>query len=294
MRTKLAGNALDRIGQLGGNLSPKQQKLANFIFENSLQSSFLNSTSLAKEAGVSESTVVRLANSLGYPGFPEMQTSLREIAQKQISTLETFPLNGDSNLPLHKKVFNLEIALLKETADSITQETFEKAVDLLHRAKRVLVLGIQPSHPVASYFSFFLGILRPDVSLVTDIDLELLNAIKDKEKNCVVVSFSFPRYPRKTQEALDFLSGRGVSIIGITDTPLSPIAQYCNVLLTIKMKFITFIDPQASAMALLHALLTSFYLKRPLLSKKHLGNYEDIISKDNYYVRQDLNIVDLL
>lgn len=289
------GNALERISAVAKNLSPKQHKLARYIFGNSIQASFQNITSLSGAAGVSESTVVRLANTLGYPGFPELQHSLREIAQGQISSLDKYPLDGDgNNIPLHKKVFNLEMSLLKDTADNLSEENFDAAIDLLHNAKNVFVFGAGPNHAVAEYFSFYLKILRPNVTKIVNLDLDLSHMLKDQGPKSLAVLFSFPRYPAVTQQVAEKFKARGIPILGFTDNALSPLAPMCDILLESKMRFISLIDPSGGTMALMHSLLVGLYLRDTAFTKKQVRHFEDSVQQDTYFLRRDLDIVDLL
>lgn len=289
------GNALERISAVAKDLSPKQHKLARFIFENSLQASFLNITALSGAANVSESTVVRLANTLGYPGFPELQYSLREIAQGQISSLDKYPLDGEgNNLPLYKKVFNLEMALLKDTAESLPEEKFEAAIEMLQNAKSVFVVGAGPNHAFAEYFAFYLRVLRTNITKITNLDLELSHFLKDQGPRSLAVVFSFPRYPAVTQKIAEKFQARNIPIIGITDSALSPIAPMCDLLLESKMRFMSFIDPSGGTMALMHSLLVGLFLKNPAFAKKQIRHFEDDVQQDTYFLRRDLDIVDLL
>ena len=291
----LEGNALERISAVAKDLSPKQHKLARYIFENSLQSSFLNITALAGAANVSESTVVRLANALGYAGFPELQHSLREIAQGQISSLDKYPLDGDgNNLPLFRKVFNLEATLLRDTAEQLSEESFEKAIEALHGASHVFVVGVGPNLAVAEYFSFYLRVLRPNVTKISNHDLELSHFLKSRGEGSLAVVFSCPRYPAVTQKSAEKFKGARVPIIGITDSALSPLAPLCDILFQSRMRFISFIDPSGATMALMHSLLIGLFLRNPAYAKKQLRHFENQIQQDKYFLRQDLDIVDLL
>jgi DNA-binding MurR/RpiR family transcriptional regulator len=289
------GTVLERISAMADGLSPKQHKLARHIFENCVPCSFLNITGLAAEAGVSESTVVRLAYSLGYDGFPDLQRSLRHIAQGQISSLDKYPLDEqESSLPLHRKVFHLESALLKETAETLTEEAFDRAIAMLRSAKHVFVVGTGPNRAVADYFSFYLRVLRPGVTFVPTLDLDLAHVLKGQGSTSLAVVFSFPRYPAMTQRITEKIRSRDIPVIGITDSALSPLAPLSDLLLESKMKFISFIDPSGGTMALMHSLLVGLYLQNPVLAKKQVRYFEDEVQEEKFFLRPDLDIVDLL
>ena len=66
---------------LGDNrvrLTPAQQRVMRYIMDRYEEAIFLTASQLAKGAGVSEATVVRLAQALGFAGYPGMQNKFRQ------------------------------------------------------------------------------------------------------------------------------------------------------------------------------------------------------------------------
>jgi len=293
----MGGNlsALDSIRTLSSELSPKQRKLVRFILQNFEKVAFMNSVDLAEAVSVSNSTVIRLASRLGYQGFPDLQRALQQDLRERYSTLQRFSLDGrETESTLVKKVFSLEYEVLKEMQGSISEQDILDAVTILGKSDEIHVVGLLANTCLAEYSAYFLGILRKKVHLIATPQYHLFNMLKEGNHRSAALIYSFPRYPRETQNIAEYLKQKGVSIIGVTDSPLSPLASLCDILFEVPMKFITFIDPCAAAFALSHCLLSVLYFQDLSNSRKHLEAFEAFAGHRNYFQRKDIDIVDLV
>jgi DNA-binding MurR/RpiR family transcriptional regulator len=294
MTTNAENPLLQKIASLAGSLSPKQLRLARYVTTHPLKAAFLTSTALAREAEVSESTVIRFAASLGYAGYPQFQATLQALFRDQISSLDQYALDRDETEPLYRKVLALEASLLSATAEGLSEESFDRAVELLATARKVIVVGAHPNSSVAEYAAFFLGALRPDVQLVTDLNVQSYTTMQDLGYDSAVLAFSFPRYPAHANVMVEYLHAKGVPVIAVTDSELSPLAPLASVVLVARMQFITFIDPLASAMALVHSLLIGVFLRDPEHSRRQVKIFEEFWKENRLFLRKDIDIVGLL
>ena len=67
----------NRITTIFPTLSRAHQKLARLILDNGLFVAFASAAELGKQVGVSNATVVRFCQALGYDGYPELQAAVR-------------------------------------------------------------------------------------------------------------------------------------------------------------------------------------------------------------------------
>ena len=288
-------SAMEIIRALSSELSAKQRKLVNFILQNMEKVAFMNSVDLAEAASVSNSTVIRLATRLGYSGFPDLQRALQQVLREQYSTLRRFSPDGrDTECSLVKQVFSLEYEVLREMQGRISEQKILEAVDLLRQSDEIYVIGLLANTCLAEYAAYFLGILRKKVNLITTPQHHIFNTLKEGNSRSAALIYSFPRYPRDTQHLTEYLKNNGVSIIGITDSPLSPLSPLCDILFEVPVKFITFIDPCAAAFALSHCLLSVLYFQDLSCSRKNLETFEAFARDRNYFQRKDIDIVDLI
>lgn len=285
--------ALDRIHEMGDQLSPKLHKLGRYITRNPLKAAFMNSVTLAASAGVSDSSVVRLAMALGYKGFPEFQRDLQRQAQKKMTSLEKFTSDSSTVHPLFK-AFDLEAAALHDMRENLDPEGLEKAVELLAEKGRILTVGLYANACLAHYAGFFLGLIRSDVATVTTLDPETYGTFKNFGEDAAALVYSFPRYPEGATSIAAYLKERGVTVIGVTDNALSPLAPHCDILFEVPMRYLTFVDPLSASMALTHALLLGLFLRNPEQCRANVEDFEALVSERRFFEQKDLDIVDIL
>ena len=285
---------IQRINSNADSLSPKQYQLAKFMLLNYRNMAFENASTLAKAAGVSESTVTRLAHTLGYSGSSDLQLAMKDLIKDHISSLERSSLaREDLEQNLFSKVFGIEKAIMDETLALLKPEIFEKAVNLLYNSSNILIVGAQPDSCAVEY-ALYLSIIRQKVKKIVNFNIEEYNDLKDIGKGCSALILSFPRYPERTQTIAKILKSKGVSLIGITDSHVSPIAALCDLIFTVPMKFITLVEPMSAVVALIHALIIGIYLKNPEQVKEEIKKYETLANFGKYYIHDDINIVDLI
>ena len=222
-------SALDRIAALSNTLTGQQMALARYIYQNPEKSAFFNSVQRSEVARVSTPTVVRLAVKLGFKGFQE---ALRDTVRSQIRSIDRYMGEpGDEEEPLFQRVLSLEFHVLGEMKRRLKEESVQKAVDLLSNKRKIFIAGFLANICLAEYMAYFLGILREGVLLLTRVEESLFRQLQKTGSEDAAIIYSFPRYPVTTQKLAQYLRDKGVPIIGVTDSALSPLAAFSDILL---------------------------------------------------------------
>lgn len=277
-----------------GSLSRKQRKLSDFIFANHTKVAFTNAAGLARDAGVSESTVSRLVSALGYPNYTRFQEAFRELLQDRLSILERYPFQQGGGADIYSQVVSMEGQMLSRMAGTVSRETMNAVTDLLCGAEDAVVAGTGANACLVDYTSYFLGIIGPRVHKISDADVESLIYIRKLPENSMALVFSFPRYPRQTQDILKSLEEKGIPIVGVTDSMASPIIPYTTHALVVPQKYISFMDPLGAVMALVHALLTGVYLKDREGSRRKVEEFDRYCNAQDLMVRKDIDVAGLI
>jgi DNA-binding MurR/RpiR family transcriptional regulator len=291
-----------RIGEQFDEFSPKHRILAKYILDNYLDLAYVTVAQLAQCVDVSDTTVVRFVYSIGYEGFPDFMRDLRAEIDRAKDTLthgldkHTFD-RGTYNFPADtmRAIFAVEMSVMEETLVRIPVDLFEKAVDKIDSSSMLIIAGCHANkcQTQAAYFAF--SVLRPNVKLFEQFDLSAQGLFESIPKNTVCLVFSTPRYPRETQLLLDNIksSPQKIFTIGVTDSISSAIAPYSDMILQIPEKFVTFIDSNAAYVALIHAMAFALYLKKPGYSRKRVEKYDAFVKKNNFYVKDYLDLIDI-
>jgi len=283
---------IERLHSLLESLSPKMRLVALYIIEHHKDAVFLNANTLARKAGVSETTVTRLVYELDFKGYPELRRALQEHTKNYMDLPRYEPQNAEEYML--GEVAAMEKTIIDEMLISIPPDLFNSAVDLLFRAKRIRVVGTHYNAAPAAYASYFLSATRPSVCLIREVGIDNFSEVQDSGPDDVALAISTARYPKDTQKILELFKAKGTPIIAVTDSPVSPVIPLADLALIVPMKFISFIDPFAGVLVLLHALATTIYVKNGGQAKRWVKDFNDFMEHNNYNSVREMNLNDLL
>src|SRR5438874_13588309 len=136
-----------------------QKRLGRYLQNDSSALLVSNVNDLAQAVGVSNSTVVRFAKSLGYKGFPEFKRDIQKEMRRKLRAAdrmeETFAqLRGEENILA--KLINRDIQLLQETVRAASFPDFHKAVEVILQALKVFLIVLNASLALAYLLRFLL------------------------------------------------------------------------------------------------------------------------------------------
>jgi len=249
----------DRIASSYQELSVKQRQVAQYAYDHSGEVFFLSARQLADRAGVSEASVSRFARSLGFSSYAAFREALaREALQEERTTKRL----ADTAAQFRKQgilagILDRDVENIQRMRHSLPQEAFNRAVEALCSARRIYVLGLRSSYALAFYFTFNLRfVLNNVVQLQPNVE-DLPEQILEAGKEDLLAAISFKRYTRRTVELTEAVRARGATVIGLTDSELSPIAQVASIRLVACAELPTFFESYTAPMSLLNAVLTA-------------------------------------
>ncbi|MBP3931879.1 MAG: MurR/RpiR family transcriptional regulator, partial [Peptostreptococcaceae bacterium] len=197
---------IEDIQQNYTRLSKGQKLIAQYLIDNYDKVAFMTASKLGEEVGVSESTVVRFANALGFSGYPKMQDALQELIKNKLTTVQRVEMNQEysDDGKILNKVLKSDMDNIKDTLDEMDENIFKQASDKLLKAKKIYILGMRSSFTVAQYLGFYLDIILDNVHVIrTDMGDAFEQVVRVTEDD-VVVAISFPRYSRKSYQVVNY------------------------------------------------------------------------------------------
>ncbi|SCZ01371.1 transcriptional regulator, RpiR family [Alkaliphilus peptidifermentans DSM 18978] len=284
-------NKKDLLLQIQKNfskLSKGQKLIAQFIIDNYDKAAFMTASKLGIKVGVSESTVVRFANALGFEGYPELQKALQEIIKTKLTTVQRVEMASEysNEGAILKKVLKSDMDNIRSTLENIDYEEFQEVVDKIFEAKKIYIIGLRSSTALAEYLGFYLNLILDNVKIVgygiSDIFEQMLRISKDD----LVICISYPRYSNRTIEVVNHAREEGVPIIGITDSLLSPIANISDYCLTAKSNMVSFVDSLVAPLSLINALIIAVGMREKEEIREYFNKLENIWYKYNIYDRK--------
>jgi len=250
----------DLLKRIEGNyfkLSKGQKRIADYIFQNYDKVAFMTASTLGDIVGVSESTVVRFANALGYDGYPKLQKGLQESIKTKLTTVQRFEMSKDLDIgeSTLKKIMTSDIDNIRKTLEMIDEQTIQNIVMSLHDSKKVFVIGNRSSSVIANYLGFYLNFIVDDVHVIPSGPNEAFDQLINISKDDSLIVISFPRYSKKTFDVVNFAKSQGATIIGLTDSSMAPLVPMVDHCLFAKYNMNTFIDSLVAPMSLINALI---------------------------------------
>lgn len=280
---------VEQIRESKEKLTPAQRKLADFLLKHLEESVFMSVSALARMAGVSEATVIRFSQLLGYRGFPELKENLRKIVIERLDTskrLSTYLEAGEREHILLRSL-KRDRAILDLLIETLSISDFEGVVSAIEKAKRIFIISHRSAYAIGYYLNFYLSLLGYQVFLIRgkDLSYELLSSTREGD---LAIAITFPRYSAETVELFNFAIQKGIETIAITDDYLSPIASRATHVLTVPTEFISFVDSLIAPMSLINALVVTLSLRKPDEYKKRFQNLEEIWKSKNIYWQEEL------
>jgi DNA-binding MurR/RpiR family transcriptional regulator len=261
-------------------LSKQQQGIARFALERPNDLALGTVAAIADAAGVQPSAMVRFANALDFGGFSEMQQIFRgRLVERSVSYRERIEQlrlskrNGDRGSgptgALHQSVSDAitELGHLEET---VTTAQFHAAIRLLAGAPQIHVLAQRRAFPVACYLAYALSQLELRTHLLDGVGGMLGEFVRGIAQREVLIAVSFRNYSPGVIEAAAECHRRGVPVIAITDSPLSPLKANARVSFELgddsSRPFRSLVAPLCLAQALVVS--TGHYLAEPVVKQR--------------------------
>lgn len=286
---------ITRINQHYGRMSKGQKAIANFIYDHYDQAVFMTAAKLGDTVGVSESTVVRFASSVGYSGYPEFQKDLEEWVQNKINSVQKIDAKygRSTQSEILTSVLNADIEKITDTIDNLDPAAFETAVNIILEAKNIYIMGIRSCAPLADFLHFYLNMIRGNVILLRTTSVsETFEQMIRIDGNDAMIGISFPRYSMRTLKAMEFANDRNAKVIAITDTVHSPMNLYSSCNLLARSDMVSIVDSLVAPLSLINALVVAMCLKRPADVTKNLKELESAWNNYQVYLNDEINFID--
>ena len=270
--------------------SKGQRRIATYITESYDKAAFMTASKLGKTVGVSESTVVRFAMELGYDGYPSMQKALQELVMSSLTTVQRMGVATDriGDRDVIATVLQSDIDKLRRTSDQLNREDFQDAVDSLVQAHKIYVIGVRSASVLANFAGYYMNYIFDNVHIITTAgESDMLEKLVHVQSGDVVFAISFPRYSAATLKGVQHCRQAGATVIGLTNSSLSPLAQICDHILIAKSDMISLVDSLVAPLSVLNALLVALADEKREIVQKNLDTLERVWDTYNVYEKRN-------
>lgn len=256
----MSNDVLSKIQAGMSGFSKGQRLIANYIIASYDKAAFMTASKLGRTVKVSESTVVRFAVELGYEGYPTLQKALQEVVRNKLTSVQRMEVAADriGDQDILTMVMHTDMEKIRATMDELDRVTFHRVVDAILEARKIYILGIRSSSPLASFLGYYLSLMLDNVQLINSSSTsEVFEQVVRVQEGDVMLGISFPRYSSRTVKAMKYAKERGATVVALTDSPLSPIAAHADHSLLAKSDIISLVDSLVAPLSVVNALLVA-------------------------------------
>ncbi|MFG0245878.1 MAG: MurR/RpiR family transcriptional regulator [Phycisphaerales bacterium JB052] len=209
----------DLIAPVSERLTPTERRICAMLLEDPTLLAFGTVSDLADRVGTSRPSIVRFASKLGFDGYTDLQNWIRDDLTQQLSSPSHRIRHGDG---ASGEIRSTVEDAVRSTFDALHDRKLDALAKPITQAPRVWVLSGETSMAGAIVLHSGLSMVRPDVHLVEEHSTG--RELSSAEPGDTAVVYDFARYRRNSVTTARMLSELGVTIVAITDGPLSPLA----------------------------------------------------------------------
>ncbi|MDQ0455494.1 MurR/RpiR family transcriptional regulator [Rhizobium paknamense] len=227
----------DRLAEVTDRLPKRLKQCADYVAANKDRIAVSTVAEMAEGAGVQPSAFMRFCQILGFSGFSEMQRLFRD------SFVGGWPDYSTRLNHLRETGTGSPAALLAEFVEAgrvslesllqgIDPVVLDEAVKVLSKARLIHIMGLRRSLPVASYMAYALEKMQVPAMLHAAVGkLESHHALREGD---ALLAITFAPYSAETIDLVEYAENRGIPVVAMTDTVISPLRKRDTVMLTVQ------------------------------------------------------------
>lgn len=270
----LESDVVQAIANKQGELTSGQTRIADFILRNRSKAAFLTARELADASQVSESSVIRFAYFLGFGGYPELQASLQEEINAQL-TLRRYLDYAQDESNVVQTVIETNIANLETVRRSLSDSEIHLAAQHIAAARRCYVIGFRAGAGLAVIASSAISQLCHNCIQLTFEYGETLDKLVGAGPSDVLLALAFRRYSRRTLDIARYSKEQGVFVIGMTDSVLSPLCKYSDIVLVGEVESPAFSYSLVAPLSIIDCLVVALGDSLGTTSAENLKRWEE-------------------
>jgi DNA-binding MurR/RpiR family transcriptional regulator len=242
--------------------SASNRAIADYVLRNQVRVTALGIEELADACAVSTATISRFARDLGFKNYAAMRGAVAETLQSVLQPVEklrnTIARRTAKVSPALESLGYAEAAITA-TSRALAGTEIDRIGTVLTKARTVYVLGFGLSSFLAGALAMHLQpfcrhVVEAAASGGTEVAASHLATITDKD---VLVVISLPRYTLDAASLTRFARDTGATIVSITDSPASPLAELGHHVLYAHSAHPVLPSSSSAALAVIEALAVS-------------------------------------
>lgn len=285
----------DIIAKIQGmELSKTDSLIAEHILDSIDTIGLKTSTSLAEEIGVSDTSIIRFIRKLGFKGYSDFRVAMTERLTEQYNqsqgSHELSPgeryVKFQNNLKsgtLISDISKYTVSNLEKSFSKLTDETVDKAVDILLSSEKHYICGFRGAASCAQYMASKLVLMVSNVITLTHADATAIEAIADIKKGDCIILYSFPRYSEINFSLLEIAREAGAKVILFTDKFTSPLVGLADIVIVTYVSGLGFTNSYVAPLSISELLLLAISNRNDKKCMQRISKIDKLIGERKLY-----------
>ena len=240
----------DLVAAVVGELTPTERRIAEAVVAEPTLLAFGSVSDLAGRVGTSRPSIVRFATKLGFDGYTQLQQHVRSNLSRRLSRpSDRIRSENDEAVPVRATIEEA----ITSVFDALEGDRLTQLAGPLVQGKKIWILSGEQSPAGARTLHSGLSMVRPDVRLLGEHSYG--TDLSEAQCGDTAVVIDFVRYRRQVAAATRILAEAGVTVVAITDSPLSPLVELADTWSQIKVPAIGPFDSSIPVVALCELLV---------------------------------------
>jgi len=279
---------LHKIENSYSDFSAGQKRIADLFKQNQIVLAFSSALEIGKKVNVSESTVIRWAQKIGFKGFAEFQDVVqKKLTEERIEQVEDGKTSVYTSQSILKNLLDADIKSVSDLKETLHEEQLLQVVDLIGLAKKIYVTSNFFDYGLAHSFASWMNMILGKTELLMQEDIKYYQQLSTLASNDILIAFAFPRYTKSVLETLKTAKEQGTKIIVITDTLDSPATPFANEVLIVPVSTNLSIDSYTAVHALITSIMRFIYVKEHEKVKKNLARINNMYDRKEVFFRNE-------
>ncbi|MDH3613767.1 MAG: MurR/RpiR family transcriptional regulator [Gammaproteobacteria bacterium] len=243
-------STLDLVAAVSNQLTPTERRVAEAVLAEPTLLAFGTVSDLAGRVGTSRPSIVRFATKLGFGGYTELQQHVRRDLSHRLSRpSERIRSDGETVVPARVAINDA----ISSVFDALDGDRLAELAQPVARAEKVWILSGETSQAGAHALHSGLSMVRPGVRALEEHSYA--TDLSDVGPRDAAVVFDFFRYRKQVATAAHVFVDAGVTVVAITDSPLSPLVELADTWVQIEVPAIGPFDSSVPVVAMCELLV---------------------------------------
>jgi len=283
---------IERIRMSISNLPLAQKRVAIYILEHYREIPFISVTTMAKNIGVSDTTIIKFCVKMGFNGFTDFKVVFSDNLQSEITKVNRLENQSsrECEADIMDQVLSCDIQNLESTFNNIhNRNSFPNLIQQIEKAQNVYVMGFRTSAVLAQYTVLRLRQLNINTVEITPHLGAYADILTMIRKDDLFIAISFTRCSKVTCQSIKYVKEKGIATALITDSFINPCYEYADTSLLCENRTVGHGLSYVSFFSLANAISAAISSNRTDIVKEHLGQLEELLSifdTHSTYIRQ--------